>query len=177
MEAAIFGLLGTILGGAITVVVAIIKFRQEIDLWQVQFQHQNQQDKHKIKLERYASFIGAYYYVEGAIGDLVDILEQGGGDVSSRLNLVVSDPTFEKSAATLNSEKGWIALLSTNEEIVGKIVELEEVHDTLFTIASRVRSGEATVQQVLHDVREKKRELQPLANCVIDLLKQDAGKA
>lgn len=145
------------------------------DLWNVQFQHQNQKDKLKIKLERYASFIGAYYYVEGSIDDLVDILAQGGDNVSSRLSLVVSDPILEKSVGTLNSDKGWIALLTNNDEIVKKIGELEKEYDYIFNIASKVRSGETTIEQALQKIKEKKMEMKPLANCVIDLLKKDTN--
>jgi len=141
MEAAIFGLIGTVVGGAITIIVAIIKFRQEISLWKQQFQRQNELEREKLKLERYAGFLGAYYYIEGAIEDLIDILDQGGEATKSRVSLVVSDPIFEKACATINNEKGWIALVSTNTKIVEQINALERAQDELFAIARKLHDN------------------------------------
>jgi len=176
MEAAIFGLAGTILGGAITVVMAIIKFRQEVKIWAEQFDRQSQKEMGKLRLERYSNFLGAYYYIEGGIQDLIDIMEQGGKDVGSRLSLVVSNPAFEKSVAAINDEKGWIALLSSNRELIDQINRLERVHDDIFSIAAKVRCGEKSLEQVIEDIKKKQQtELTPLASSVIDLMRQDAG--
>jgi hypothetical protein len=177
MEAAIFGLIGTAVGGTITIIVAIIKFRQEIALWKDQFQRQSKLERDKLKLERYAGFLGAYYYIEGAIEDLVDILEQGGESARSRLSLIVSDSTFEKACATINNEKGWIALVSTNAEIVPKINDLEKAQNELFAIAAMAKGDGVILEEVLANVRQKQNQIRPIAVAVVSLLKDDAKGA
>ncbi|ORE89439.1 hypothetical protein ATO7_06150 [Oceanococcus atlanticus] len=174
MQAAIFGLIGTAIGGAITIIVAIIKFRQEISLWKQQFQRQNELERDKLKLERYAGFLGAYYYIEGAIEDLIDILDQAGDDAASRLSLVVSDPTFEKACATINNEKGWIALVSNSVDIVHKINELEKAQDQLFSIGSKAKTEGTDLNEILQEIRLKQQEIKPIATSVVALLKDDA---
>lgn len=177
MEAATYGLLGTLAGGAITVVVAFIAFWKEYTLWKTQFRTQSlRQDKQQL-LERYAKFLGAYYYIEGVLGDIEDILSQAPENLSKRLSDVVSEPDYENAAISLNNEKGWVALLTADPAVVEKITNLEKMHDNLFEVLSKAKDGTLGADDAFNKFRTLLKDLKTLGAEVRNALHAEVAGA
>ena len=67
METAVFGLIGTLIGGLITAGVSLLNARKDIEIRRLEFNESIRQEQRilrqkdkQLRLERYADFLGAY---------------------------------------------------------------------------------------------------------------------
>jgi len=173
MDPIYLGFIGVIIGSLITLIISCITFKKEIMLWKLQFKSQRTEKMQILKMEKYANFLGAYFYLEGSIGDIIDILENNKEDAVERLTKIAYEPDFEKSIVTINNEKGWVLLLSKEPGIVYKLSEMENIYDEIQTSISKVRSSDTTIESAQSIVQGKQKILKEISKTIIELMKQD----
>ncbi len=178
MDPAYLGFLGVIIGGLITglvtIVASFIAFKKEHTLWKEKFQSERTKEMDMLKIEKYANFLGAYFYFEGSIGDIIDILENKEEDAIERLSNIAYEPPFENALITLNNEKGWIYLLSTETDITSRVSEMEDLCDEILTHTSRVHCGDLSKEDALKIIQVKQTKLKEISKIISELMRKDA---
>ena len=154
MEAAIFGLVGTLLGGVITIVVAYLNGQKDLTLKRLEFDVQRNESERaeraaqrERRLERYAAFLGAYRQVQGSVVDIVLLMQDRPEGWSTTIGEIVDSPEFCTAIGRLNDGAAWVALLCRETRAAELASRLSGAHDSLFEELRRAKtaavSGEA----------------------------------
>lgn len=174
MNQAYLGLIGVLIGGLITIIGSIITFKKELTIWREQLKSQRTEKMETLKMEKYAKFLGAYFYLEGSIGDVIDILQNKQENALERLSEIAHEPAFENAIVTINNEKGWVFLLSKDADITFQLSEMESLYDEIQTNISRVRNKDLSIDDALKIVQEKQNRLKEISKTISELMRQDA---
>ena len=148
MEAAIFGLAGTVIGGLITILVAHFNTRKDLRLKQLEREAQREglRDAERAKererrLDRYAAFLGAYRQVQGGVVDIVLLMQHRPNGWSATVGEIVDSAEYSAAVGRLNEGAAWIALLCREPRAVGLASQLRRQHDALFEELRCARSA------------------------------------
>ncbi|MCK9375026.1 MAG: hypothetical protein M0P73_02635 [Syntrophobacterales bacterium] len=176
METAIIGLLGAVVGGLITLLVALINNRKELALKEKEFQLKsreleiaNRTRNREEKLSKYSKFLGAFQLVLGYLGEIIDIIQQE-RTLEKRDKLVseiVDHPHYEEAIKNLNEGCGWINILSDTSEITDRIFELQEKFDIFVPFLATLRNK----QEISDERSELYKELDDLKEIYKSIVK------
>ncbi len=164
MDAAIYGLIGTLLGGLITIIVTNLSNRKDVKLKQLEFEAQraeanriSQRNERDRRIEQYVAFLGAYRQVQGAVVDIVLLLEHRPEKWKATMNEIVDSKEFTDAICKLNEGVAWIGLLSSEETAHRLAGELSTAHDAVFTELRRAKNVAMAGQELsLDDVNAKR---------------------
>lgn len=148
MEAAIFGLVGTVIGGVITVVVAYFSSKKELQLKTLEWEQRREESRgaerskeRERRLDRYASFLGAYRQVQGGIVDIVLLMQDRPRGWSSNIGEIIDSPEFSGAIGRLNDGAAWVALLCPEPRAAALVSQLNAQHDALIEELRRVKTA------------------------------------
>lgn len=173
MDPNYLGLFGVAIGGLITLIVSYMAFRKELTILREQFKTQRTEKIEMLKMEKYANFLGAYYYIEGSIGDIVDLLETKKEDYAECLSKIAYEPAFENAIITINNGKGWVLLLSKETGIKSNILEIEKLYDEIQTTISKVRNGSLSADEALISIQGNQAILKEISKNISELMRND----
>jgi hypothetical protein len=148
MEAALFGLLGTVVGGAITILVAYFSNRKDLRLKELEWEQRREESRdaerakdRERRLDRYASFLGAYRHVQGGVVDIVLLMRDRPTGWESNIGEIVDSPEFSTAVGRLNDGAAWVALLCREPRATALVTQLNAQHDALFEELRRTKTA------------------------------------
>jgi len=148
MESAIFGLVGTVVGGLITILVANFNNTKDLRLKQLEFEAQREElrsvertRERERRLDKYAAFLGAYRQVQGSVLDIVLLMQHRPKGWSTTIGEIIDSPEFSAAIGRLNDGAAWVALLCREPRGAGLASQLSAEHDALFEELRRARTA------------------------------------
>ena len=150
---AIFTILGTIIGGAITVCVTYLNHKKELASKKLEFELKAKELNASYKSEfrkeqiiRYSKFSGSLQFVLGYLGEIVDICQQNRESKEQQkcIKEIVDHPSYEEAIRNLNFEMSWILIVTESNEVSECLFSLENKFDEFMDHLDEIRQKEIT---------------------------------
>jgi hypothetical protein len=138
MYEAIFGLVGTVVGGVITYLSARHAGDQQLKQRKLELEHEARIAKEdamrewkKSQLARYGEFISAFRQEEGRIVEMRQVLVGDAPDWIKQYDSKINHPSHEAGITQLNSGLAWIELTCDEPSGIASVRELSEDFESL----------------------------------------------
>jgi len=179
MSEAIFGLLGTLVGGLVTFMVAWMRSSKELEFWKIKYSAEMSSDDIRRRLEHYASFTGALNKLLGDLAEIRDTISEDHESNKRVIKNIFEHDDFGKCSATLNSEKAWINLIAIDHKIRPKLEEIEDSFNKIITLLWHRREGQIKPSQkkeILSSIDELRRAYVEVLALLRDDVKNPLGQ-
>ena len=170
----IFVLLGTIIGGLITICVSYLNNKKELAGKKLEFELKEKalgasykSEFRKEQIVRYSKFSGSLQLALGYLGEVADICQQNRDykEQQQLINEIVDHPNFEEAVNNLNYEMSWILIVTESNEVSECLFRLENSFDEFQNNIDEIRRKEITeddkkaINKSLEQVKELHRSL------------------
>lgn len=170
MDAAIYGLIGAIIGGVITMVVSVLNNRHNLKLRKLELEAQALElrrkenfEERKERLKRYGDFLGAYHLIYGFIVDMITMLKDPKEDLSARINEIVDSKEFLEAIVKINEAAGWTSLICQDQKAAELAGQLSSCHDDLLSEMRNVKNALQKGQKA--DIEKLEQKFDKLESC------------
>ena len=168
MNEALFGLIGTLVGGIITYLSARHAGDLQLKQRKLELENQNRLAKEEAtrnwkmsQLARYGEFVAAFRHEEGRIVEMLQILASDAPDWVELYQSKITHPSHDEGVGRLNSGLAWIELSCSGPSGIASVRELsssfESVARCIAAEANRKHKGEAaeiaSVEKELQNLR------------------------
>jgi hypothetical protein len=148
LDAAVYGLIGTVIGGLITVLVTRLNVSKDLRVRELEIGQEAERARQAFKieqqrsaLEKYAGFLGAYNRVRGGIVDIITLLSDRPEGWSEVIGEIVESVDFSEAVQRVNDGAAWVSLICRDQTTSQLSVELDRLHDRLFSDLRTAKSN------------------------------------
>lgn len=138
MEPALYGLLGTLVGGTITLVVSWLTNRHQLTVRHLELAserelqvQQTRSREREEKVRRFATFLSANWQAERYAEEVIDELGHRRTDCVERINAIIGSQDYRNLITVLNDGLGWIGVLATRSSLEEAALAVSETYDHL----------------------------------------------
>lgn len=181
MSEALFGLIGTLVGGVITHLSARHAGNLQLKQRRMELEQQNQlarenadRDWKKSQLERYGKFIASFRQEEGRIVEMGQLLGSDAPDWVQLYNAKTAHPSHDEGVIKLNSGLAWIELTCGEPAGISSTRALSDSFESMarcIAIEARRKHNGETVQ--IDSVEKELQNLRSRFDAVCSALRSD----
>ena len=125
VEPAVYGLLGTIVGGVIGYLTSSSNNKHALNLRKMELAHQVKMSEEKERRDIYSEFLGVFMFVDACLDDIVTIVEKKEKGWVKKIDDIFQGQDFSESAQKLNMSAAKVMVISEDENIIDQIGKLE----------------------------------------------------
>lgn len=138
MDAALYGLFGTIAGSLLTGLVTVLTNRHQRELRRIELVHDRESRAHETRTqslrsttERYAVFLAGCWQAERYSKEIIDALRRADKKAVGRINGITASAGYLSTITALNESLGWISISCRDPGTEAIALHMSTLHDKL----------------------------------------------